>query len=243
MSVAVVQDGIVCGRADSGGRTSKARSRPEPDTPYVIGALSQTIGSTLLLRKCVDQSYADVNDHVVRWSPSYPEPSTTIARVAEPHGARWHVPLQSSATVGADRRRRAVRHRTLRAVAGGRGLRSSGDDQFSARTGARHTGSRGSVAVRTGAARPLRGHPSSERRCPIASSAAVPAGTRISCPLVLTSRGASCRACSTWRNSIRRSTPDCCSRQSTRRSGTVAGLLWRQAASDRPRMVRAGVQR
>ncbi len=40
--------------------------------------MPQTLGSTLLLRKCVDQGYLEVTDRVVRWTPAYPETETTV---------------------------------------------------------------------------------------------------------------------------------------------------------------------
>lgn len=48
------------------------------DTPYLIGGLSQTIGATLLLRKCIDQGSADYNDPVAEWVPGFPEPDTRL---------------------------------------------------------------------------------------------------------------------------------------------------------------------
>ena len=81
MSFAIVQDGMVVRAGGRGQQDVQGAIAARADTPYVVGALAQTVGSTLLLRKCIDQSYAAVSDPVVRWSPSYPEPSTTIAEL------------------------------------------------------------------------------------------------------------------------------------------------------------------
>jgi CubicO group peptidase (beta-lactamase class C family) len=77
ISAVIVQNGTTwtrgLGKQDLEGNVA-ARS----DTPYPIGALAQTLGATLLLRKCVDQSYLEVGDRVARWTPSYPEADTTV---------------------------------------------------------------------------------------------------------------------------------------------------------------------
>ena len=62
------------GRADVEGNL-----RPTPDTPYLIGDLSQTIGATLLLKECIDESYAELNDPVAEWISGFPERTSTIA--------------------------------------------------------------------------------------------------------------------------------------------------------------------
>jgi len=100
MSGAILQDGQVVWQWADGRQDVEASIAARPDTPYVIGALSQAVGSTLLLRKCIDQSYADVGDLVVRWSPTYPEASATIANLlshAAPDGTFHYDPARLSA--------------------------------------------------------------------------------------------------------------------------------------------------
>ena len=100
MSGAILQDGRVVWAWGGGKQDVEGNLAARPDTPYVIGALTQTVGATLLLRKCVDQSYAEVSDHVVRWSPTYPEPSTTIAELLShtaPDGTFRYDPARLSA--------------------------------------------------------------------------------------------------------------------------------------------------
>jgi len=87
LSAAIVQDGTVTwshgfGKADIAGNVA-ARA----DTPYVIGGLSQTLGSALLLKKCVDQSYLSIRDRVVRWDPTFPDASATIGQLLTHTGA------------------------------------------------------------------------------------------------------------------------------------------------------------
>lgn len=102
VSVAVVQDGSVWSRG-LGKQDVEGNVSARPDTPYAIGALAQTIGSTLLLRKCVDQSYAEVTDRVVRWTPEYPEFNTTIGDLLThtgPDGVFRYAPARLSALTG-----------------------------------------------------------------------------------------------------------------------------------------------
>jgi CubicO group peptidase (beta-lactamase class C family) len=49
-----------------------------PETPYLIGGLSQTFGATLLLRKCVDQWGAQIDDPVSLRNASFSDPQTTL---------------------------------------------------------------------------------------------------------------------------------------------------------------------
>lgn len=79
ISAAIVQDGTIWARG-LGFQDLEGRIAARPDTPYPIGALAQTLGSTLLLRRCVDQSYLETTDAVVRWAP-YPEFETTVAEL------------------------------------------------------------------------------------------------------------------------------------------------------------------
>src|SRR6478735_9189101 len=75
MSAAVIQNGFVVwekglGRADIG-----------LDTPYAIAGMSQTLSATLLLRKCVDQSYLSTLDPVQLWFPAFSEPDTRVGHL------------------------------------------------------------------------------------------------------------------------------------------------------------------
>lgn len=78
MSGAVVQNGIVVWQRGFGRRDVEAGLPSAPETPYLIGGLSQTVGATLLLRHCVDSGLAVLTDRVQRFAPLYPEPETTL---------------------------------------------------------------------------------------------------------------------------------------------------------------------
>jgi CubicO group peptidase (beta-lactamase class C family) len=103
ISAAIVQDGTIAWTRGLGKQDLEGNVAAQSDTPYPIGALAQTLGSTLLLRKCVDQSYLEVNDLVVRWTPAYPEADTTVGELLS-HTARdktfQYAPSRLSALTG-----------------------------------------------------------------------------------------------------------------------------------------------
>jgi len=78
MSAAIVQNSIVVWERGFGRRAVESAAPAWPDTPYLIGGLSQTFGATLLLRKCVDQWGAQIDDPVIMRSPAFGEPQTTL---------------------------------------------------------------------------------------------------------------------------------------------------------------------
>lgn len=80
MSAAIVQDNTVVWKAGFGRQDVEGVVPATADTPYQIGALSQALGATLLLRKCMDQSYAEATDPVARWVP-YSDPFTTLGQL------------------------------------------------------------------------------------------------------------------------------------------------------------------
>jgi CubicO group peptidase (beta-lactamase class C family) len=103
ISGAIVQNGSIVWARGLGRQDVEGAVTARPDTPYVIGALAQTVGSTLLLRKCVDQGYAEVTDRLVRWIPVYPESNTTIAELLShtaPDGTFRYDPARLSALTG-----------------------------------------------------------------------------------------------------------------------------------------------
>lgn len=89
MSAAIVQDGRIVwdkgfGYQDVGGLVAA-----DADTPYPILELSQTLSSTVLLQQCLDLSYLELNDRVLRWDPEYAEANTTVEQLlshASPSG-------------------------------------------------------------------------------------------------------------------------------------------------------------
>jgi CubicO group peptidase (beta-lactamase class C family) len=103
MSAAILQDGVVVWERGFGKQDVDANVAATPDTPYGIGQLSQVFGSTLLLRKCIDQSYARLSDRVIRWTPEYPDPSTTLSQLlshTSPTGTYQYSPDRFAALTG-----------------------------------------------------------------------------------------------------------------------------------------------
>ena len=89
LSALVLQDGKVAWESGLGHADLASRTPATSRTPYPIGGLSQTIGATLVLKKCVDEGVATLNDPVAAWVPGFSEPATLaqlLAHVA-PSGA------------------------------------------------------------------------------------------------------------------------------------------------------------
>jgi CubicO group peptidase (beta-lactamase class C family) len=103
ISVAIVQDGTIAWTRGLGKQDLESNVVARPDTPYPIGALAQTLASTLLLRRCVDQSYLETNDLVIRWTPAYPEPETTVGELLShtaPNKAFFYAPTRLEPLTG-----------------------------------------------------------------------------------------------------------------------------------------------
>lgn len=81
MSGIIVQEGQVVWDRGFGYQDVEASIAARADTPYPILDLTQTLSSTVLLRRCLDQHYLEVGDRVVRWNPNFPESGTTIAQL------------------------------------------------------------------------------------------------------------------------------------------------------------------
>jgi CubicO group peptidase (beta-lactamase class C family) len=81
LSAVIVQNGTVAWERGFGRQDVENSIAATPTTPYPIGDVSQALGAAFLLRKCVDESYAEVGDRVVRWVPQYSDASTTIRQL------------------------------------------------------------------------------------------------------------------------------------------------------------------
>lgn len=81
MSALVLFDGTEVWSSGFGRADVEANVRPTPDTPYLIGDLSQTLGATLLLKECIDESYAELNDPVRDWFEGFPDANATIGQL------------------------------------------------------------------------------------------------------------------------------------------------------------------
>ena len=89
LSVSVLQNGQVVWERGFGRQDVEGGVAATPSTPYVIGELSQAIGGTLLLKKCVEEGTADLFDPIVMWAPAFPDHSATLRDVlthAAPEG-------------------------------------------------------------------------------------------------------------------------------------------------------------
>jgi CubicO group peptidase (beta-lactamase class C family) len=76
MSALVLVGGNEAWSAGFGRADVESGLRPTADTPYLIGQLSQSLGATLLLKECIDESYAELNDPVRNWFPGFAGPAT-----------------------------------------------------------------------------------------------------------------------------------------------------------------------
>ena len=81
LSALVIQNSVVVWERGLGRRDVESGAPALPDTPYLVGGLSQTFGATLLLRKCVDQWGAQFDDPVALRNTAYPEPLTTLRQL------------------------------------------------------------------------------------------------------------------------------------------------------------------
>jgi CubicO group peptidase (beta-lactamase class C family) len=78
LSALISQDGVVVWERAFGRQNVEAATPATLETPYPIAGLSQTIGATLLLRKCFDQGHAEMSDRVIRWAPNGAEADSTL---------------------------------------------------------------------------------------------------------------------------------------------------------------------
>jgi len=78
LSALISQNGKTVWSGGFGRQSVDGTAPPTVDTPYLIGGLAQTFTSTLLLKRCFDESYAELSDEVIRWEPDYPESLTTL---------------------------------------------------------------------------------------------------------------------------------------------------------------------
>lgn len=76
MSALVLQDGVDVWKSGFGRADVEGAVAATPDTPYLIGGLSQTVGATLLLKECLEEGVVAFNDPVTLWAPGFAEPAT-----------------------------------------------------------------------------------------------------------------------------------------------------------------------
>jgi CubicO group peptidase (beta-lactamase class C family) len=78
MSALVLQGGSIVWERHFGLQNVENAIAPRWDTPYAIGGMSQIFGSTLLLKKCIDEGRRQLTDPLTDWIPSFPEPGATL---------------------------------------------------------------------------------------------------------------------------------------------------------------------
>ena len=84
MSALISQDGVIVWERTLGRQNVETGAATTFETTYPIAGLSQTVGATILLQKCIDEGSAALSDPVVRWNSDYPESATTL------HGLLTH---------------------------------------------------------------------------------------------------------------------------------------------------------
>jgi CubicO group peptidase (beta-lactamase class C family) len=90
MSAAVLKDGVIVFEKGYGFSNLATRERATPDTPYLVGDVSETLAAVLLLQ-CVEQRRLDLDQRLERYGLSQPEPSATLRGLlghASPDGVR-----------------------------------------------------------------------------------------------------------------------------------------------------------
>ena len=89
MSGLVLQQGNIVWERNFGRQDLESGLAPRADTPYLIGGMSQIVGSTLLLRACVDEQARDLHEHVADWIPGFSDSDSTLLHLlahAQPNG-------------------------------------------------------------------------------------------------------------------------------------------------------------
>jgi CubicO group peptidase (beta-lactamase class C family) len=80
LSAAIVKDGQIVWERGFGFQNIEARIGATPDTPYLVGDLSQTLASALLLQ-CVEERHLDLDTPLSRYGMRLPEPDATLRQV------------------------------------------------------------------------------------------------------------------------------------------------------------------
>ena len=81
LSALILQDGVPVWERGFGRADIERALEPTSFTAYQIGGLSQMMGATLLLKKCVDEVSGTTNDPLNLWNPFFPERTTTFAQL------------------------------------------------------------------------------------------------------------------------------------------------------------------
>ena len=90
MSAAIVKDGQIAWEKGYGFANVASRIHAAPDTPYLVGDLSQTLAALLLLQ-CVEQRHLELDQPVRRYGLTLPDTTVTMRQLlshASPDGAK-----------------------------------------------------------------------------------------------------------------------------------------------------------
>jgi CubicO group peptidase (beta-lactamase class C family) len=80
MAAALVRDGEVPWEKGFGYENVATRARVTPDTPFVVGDLTETLSAVLLLQ-CAEQRRLSLDDPIQKYGLSAPEPTATVRQL------------------------------------------------------------------------------------------------------------------------------------------------------------------
>jgi CubicO group peptidase (beta-lactamase class C family) len=80
LSAAIVKDSQISWERGFGYQNQEARIVATPDTPYLVGDISQTLATVLLLQ-CVEERHLDLDDPVSRFGVKLPDSDATLQQV------------------------------------------------------------------------------------------------------------------------------------------------------------------
>ncbi len=80
MSAVIVKDGQVGWERGFGAQDLERNVLATPDTPYLVGGLTETM-SAVLLGACVEGGVLNIDAPISLWAPDFPSPSATVRQV------------------------------------------------------------------------------------------------------------------------------------------------------------------
>jgi CubicO group peptidase (beta-lactamase class C family) len=104
LSALILRDGVVVWERGFGRADIERALEPTSFTAFQIGGLSQTMGATLLLKKCVDENFATPDDPLSLFLPLFPERATSLAQLlghVAPTGGYKYDPVRFAAVTPA----------------------------------------------------------------------------------------------------------------------------------------------
>jgi CubicO group peptidase (beta-lactamase class C family) len=80
LSAAIVQDRSIVWERGFGFQNVENLIPATPSTPYVVGGLTETLSSVLVLQ-CVERGHVRLDEPIRRWTSAIPEPGATVGHV------------------------------------------------------------------------------------------------------------------------------------------------------------------